>query len=122
MRHGRHGYWSNVDMPAPDTPCVRGEHMDFSERKTYLNSLPASATLELDALQVSGNDGKGMKQESACGAWFTARVPGFTPPSFRSFAISRMYVVKIKVRIEVAGKEFEQEVVSGMREMRSVAG
>ncbi|KAJ4376226.1 hypothetical protein N0V83_001509 [Neocucurbitaria cava] len=44
--------------------------------------------------------------------WFTARIPGFTPPSFKSFAITRVYKVKVKLGVELAGKQFVLEAES----------
>jgi hypothetical protein len=41
------------------------------------------------------------------------------PPSFRSFAISRGYRLKVKLGIEVDGKEFEHEAGSDVKQMRS---
>jgi hypothetical protein len=41
-------------------------------------------------------------------------------PRFRSFAVGRRYVVKVKLGMEVGGKRFEQGVESGVREMGSV--
>jgi hypothetical protein len=38
---------------------------------------------------------------------FSARIPGTTVPAFRSFAVTRVYRLKVKVVVEACGKEFE---------------
>lgn len=105
------------NMPAPDTPFSIGEHNSESKEAMHLNCLPHSTTVEL--AEVPGEEKKEMVQANSCEAWFTARVPGYTPPSFRSFAISRTYRVKIKLGIEIGGKKFEHEVKSWIHEMGS---
>jgi hypothetical protein len=122
FRDGRHRDDKYVNMPAPDAPFKYQEHTDLCKQKIPLNTLPDSATLDLQDVQVPSDKKKESEIVSTCEAWFAARVPGFTPPSFRSFAISRMYVVKVKLGVELAGKRFEQEVVSNVKEMRSAAG
>ncbi|KAF2851852.1 hypothetical protein T440DRAFT_354796, partial [Plenodomus tracheiphilus IPT5] len=77
-----------------------------TRRKTHLNALPESVTVELE--EVPGyEDADRMEQAQNCEAWFTARVPGNTTPSFKSFAISRRYGVKVKVGVGLGGKGFE---------------
>ncbi|KAF2203227.1 hypothetical protein GQ43DRAFT_334918, partial [Delitschia confertaspora ATCC 74209] len=61
-------------------------------RKSTDNSLPAQ------------------KQANECEAWFTSRIPGYMPPGFRSFAITRAYRVKVKIQVELCGKSFSFEV------------
>jgi hypothetical protein len=49
-------------------------------------------------------------------------VPSVTPPSFRSFAITRAYKVRVKLGVEVGGKKFDMEVESYVREMGGCVG
>jgi hypothetical protein len=93
----------------------------YREKKTALNSLPDMQVLELPEVQIEGEK-KGMEQASYCEHWWTGRVPGFTPPSFTSFAISRTYRIKVKMGVEVGGKKFEYEVESHIKELGSVPG
>jgi hypothetical protein len=109
------------------------ENTRLSERKTVLNALPEHAVLELEEQDVSvgkgeekgveknlGDEKKGERvaeqaQQAEC--WFTARVPGFTPPAFTSWAVTRTYRVKVKVEVEIGGKKFLYEVESHVRHM-----
>jgi hypothetical protein len=97
------------------------ENTVYSEKKTALNSLPDMHVIELPEVQVEGEK-KGMEQARHCEHWWTGRVPGFTPPSFQSFAISRAYRIKVKMGIEAGGKKFEYQVESHVRELGSVPG
>ena len=81
------------------TPDVKACH----ENKTRLNSLPEFSTVELPEVLVE----KEVKQGSGCEIWFKGRIPGLTPPSFQSFAITRSYRIKVKIRTEIGGKEFD---------------
>jgi hypothetical protein len=105
-------------MPSPDAPYSGRQRDDFTERKTHLNSLPEATTLDLVEVP-SGEDKKQMNQADSCEAWFTARVPGFTAPSFKSFAITRAYRVKVKLGIEIAGKKFEHEAEGEVHDLCS---
>lgn len=116
-RDGHHRNNRYENMPSPDAPGSKHEHIESIKRKTLLNSLPESATLELE--EIPGGEKKAMEQASSCEAWFSARVPGFMPPSFKSFAINRNYRVKVKLGVEVGGKKFEHKVRSEIRNMRS---
>lgn len=118
-REGRHKKNRYETMPPPDAPYLKRQHVEFTEHKEHLNAIPPSVTLELD--QVLNEDTKQMEQAAYCETWFTARVPGLTAPSFRSFAVNRSYRVKVKLGIEVGGKEYEHEVESFVREMGSAA-
>jgi hypothetical protein len=93
------------NIRAPDAPYSGREHHDKCERKTHLNSLPESAKLELEEVPGEGAIG----QVSSCEAWFSAQVPGFIPPSFRSFAISKTYRVKVKLGIEIGGRSLNMK-------------
>ncbi|ORY14468.1 hypothetical protein BCR34DRAFT_560510 [Clohesyomyces aquaticus] len=95
------------------------DQVNFEEKKTLLNAVPPSQVVELAEVEVPGEK-KMTEQGLRCDAWFTGRVPGFTPPSFRSFAITRSYRVKVKVQVGVAGKEFECSAESTDCEMGSV--
>jgi hypothetical protein len=129
---GKH--WSNryESWPSPDQMYVKGkyEHEEYTERKTPLNALPESVTLELDTalpeygvLAGSKETHNGVKEElqvrRACEQWFTARIPGATVPSFRSFAITRAYKVRVKLGVEVGGKKFEMQAESAVGSMGS---
>ncbi|KAF2788921.1 hypothetical protein K505DRAFT_254410 [Melanomma pulvis-pyrius CBS 109.77] len=97
------------------------EHNRYREKKTPLNSIPESHVVELPEVQAEGEKKK-MEQAKHCEFWWTGRVPGFTPPSFQSFAVARFYRVRIKMGVEIAGKKFESEVESHVRELGSVLG
>jgi hypothetical protein len=96
-------------MPHPDTPYSGREHTVFNESKTRLNALPESVVLEPDE---NRDDKKGETHTPTTHASFTARIPGTTPPSFRSFAVTRAYRVRARVVVEVCGKEFEVDMES----------
>lgn len=104
---GRHrGVTAGEYMPAPDMR-YSGYEMGFSfNDKHPLQPVPPSATVQLDNAPSYG-DTKMADQAGSCEAWFSAWVPGITPPSFKSFAISRDYRVRVKVLVEVGGKTFE---------------
>jgi hypothetical protein len=93
----------------------------YREKKTALNSLPDMQVIELPEVQAEGQK-KGMEQARHCEHWWTGRIPGFTPPSFQSFAISRAYRIKVKMGVEVGGKKFDYEIESHIRELGSVPG
>lgn len=118
LSDGSHGKNEYIDMPPPNAPFSGQERIYDCERKTLLNSLSDSVTLELE--EVVGAEKKVTEQASSCEAWFTARVPGFTPPSFKSFAISREYHLKVKLGVGIGGKWFEHELECSVREMGSV--
>jgi hypothetical protein len=75
-------------------------------------------------LERAVNKGKegaaGIEQAKSCEVWFSARVPGVTPPNFRSFAITRVYKVRVKLGVEVGGKKFDMEAESNVKEMGSL--
>ncbi|KAF2185697.1 hypothetical protein K469DRAFT_707361 [Zopfia rhizophila CBS 207.26] len=81
------------------------EEREVVEKKKYLNSIPEFQVVELPEVQVG--EKKQIEQAGQCEAWFRGRVPGFTPPSFRSFAITRTYRLKVKLRVEIGGKHFD---------------
>jgi hypothetical protein len=80
-----------------------GDENDHSEMKTLLNSLPDSSTVGLPEVIVEKEKEQGSEYE----VWFKGRVPGLTPPSFQSFAITRAYRIKVKIGIEIGGKKFD---------------
>ena len=131
-RSGLHRSNRYESWPPPDQLYIvaKNEHEDFTERKTSLNALPESAILELTAglpeysviASSSGEKHSGAMEEkvkSTCEQWFTARIPGVTVPSFRSFAITRAYKVRVKLGVEVGGKKFEREAESAVGRMGS---
>lgn len=132
---GREGGWEG-DMPGPDKMYSGRENQDLSRGKVGLNCVPGEVVVEMgwSSNSVRGDDGKGFglgekekgnKTEMQTGVeggsehfvTFTARVPSTTTASFRSFAISRAYGVKLRLNVEIGGKTFEQVVESGIREM-----
>jgi hypothetical protein len=115
MMSGSHRQNKYENMPPTDATYPGQEHKDICRQEVPLNTLPASATVEFE--ETSSGEKKAMEQARSCGVWFTARVPSFTPPSFRSFAISRAYQVKLTYGVEVCGKKYEQRIKSVVREM-----
>jgi len=108
MMSGHH-FREPEDLP---TGAFSGyEKVDFDEKKTALNSIPDAKTLELEEVMVPGEK-KGVGQAGSAEVWFSSRVPGFTPPSFRSFAISRLYRLRVKMEIQIGEKKFEHQVES----------
>lgn len=114
--------WSAVNtMMGPPSKYARtgagyradDERISREDRQS-LNAVPETQTVAMGEGGMSESD-KGQKtgeQEQHCDAWFNGRVPGFTHPSFRSFAISVAYHLKAKIRVEVGGKEFDAEAAS----------
>ncbi|KAF1962176.1 hypothetical protein CC80DRAFT_400800 [Byssothecium circinans] len=106
--------YKNVPTTAPQGLYSGGESERYREEKTLLNSLPAGpqvvALEEVSTAGMGEKDGKGVRQAESCAVWFTARVPGTTPPSFKSFAITRTYRLKVSVGVEVGGKKFESKI------------
>jgi hypothetical protein len=98
----------------PRSSYRSGDEREIGEDKVLLNSLPESCTVALPQLPMleekEKDDEKGTEQGSECEAWFKARVPGTTAPSFQSFAITRTYHIKVKIGIEIGGKDFDFEV------------
>ncbi|KAF2269830.1 hypothetical protein CC78DRAFT_564515 [Lojkania enalia] len=95
------------------------EHV-YREKKTALNAIPESHTIELQEVPVVGEKGKKeMEQETKCDVWFNARLPGQTVPSFVSFAIVRAYRVKAKIGVEIGEKKFVYELESHVQHLGS---
>lgn len=80
-----------------------GDEQACDEEKTLLNSLPEVASVELEVMKVE----KGVEQAGGCEVWFRGRVPVWVPASFRSFAVTRAYRVKVKIAVEIGGKGFD---------------
>ncbi|KAH4206420.1 hypothetical protein HBI95_128210 [Parastagonospora nodorum] len=97
-------------MQPPITPFSGQEFVPSSKEKIHLNSIPPSATLNLR--ETPSENGEASQRASSCDTWFKARIPGFTSPSFKSFAITRAYMIKVKICIGIGGKKFEHEVKS----------
>jgi hypothetical protein len=106
-------------MTSPNAPGTKRELHDLAKHETVLNSLPESVTLEPNEHFIQG--GEACEQTSTLDAWFSARVPGSTPPSFKSFAIDRTYKLNLKLGIEIGGKKFEHRISSEVREMGSAS-
>lgn len=101
--------------PRPQSSYAKQEDTHYREKKTILNSLPESQIVELE--EVPAGEKKEMVQAQQCEYWFAARIPGFTPPSFTSFAITRMYRVKVKLGVEIGEKKFAYETESHIRHL-----
>jgi hypothetical protein len=114
---GHHLNNKYVNLPPPYAPYSGSERRWGDRKKTRLNDLPESATQEVG--EVPCEDGGATEQGTSCEAWFTARVPGSTLPSFRSFAITRTYKLLVKLGIEVGGKKFKHHVFSEFCEVES---
>lgn len=83
------------------------------EDRLPLNAVPDSQTAALDErVAESGEEQKITEQEEHCEVWFSGRVPGFTCPTFRSFAINLAHHLHAKIRVEFGGKEFDIEAES----------
>lgn len=71
-----------------------------------------------DSKGMEGADEQEKEMEKEKGrsgeVWFTARIPGFIPPSFKSFAITRVYRIKVKLGVELGGKQFVLEAESNV--------
>lgn len=119
---GSHGKHHKVSMPAPDKPYTKRsrESQYFAKKLTRLNVLPARTTVELADVPGSG-EAKTSEKATSCEAWFTARLPENIAPSFKSFALSRAYKLKVKLGVEVGGKHFECSAESHVRELCSAA-
>jgi hypothetical protein len=115
MMSGNHRKNKYQNMPPPNAPYSGSEHKDIKRQEVPLNALPASATIEFE--EIPSGEKEAMEQARNCGVWFTARVPSSTPPSFRSFAISRAYQIKLIYGVEVGGKKYEHKVKSLVREV-----
>jgi hypothetical protein len=100
-------------VPEPGSRWELTQQDIYRENKTMLNAVPASQIVELVELGEKGE----MGQAQQCEYWFTARVPGFTPPSFKSFAITRAYRVKVKLGVEIGEKRFPFETESFVRSL-----
>jgi hypothetical protein len=114
-------YSSGKDYtPNPGDKHYRWGYDIYREKSVSLNAIPESHTIELAEVPVVGEkDRKEVKQEERGEIWFAARVPGFTPPSFTSFAITRAYRVKVKLGIVIGEKSFKHEVESHVRYLGS---
>ncbi len=129
MSEGHHRGNRNEMWPPPHRVYESRETELFEERKNPLNAIPESATLELGPAppgyseknreKMSAGEMASSEQVNNGEVWFTSRVPGFTPPSFKSFAISRAYRLKVKLGVEIGGKQFVHETESHVRSMGS---
>lgn len=114
LMQGQHHDGTPVDSPTG--PFSGWEHTARSEGKTALNSLPEAQVVQLEEVPLPGEK-KGTEQGSSVECWFSARVPGFTAPSFNSFAIARNYRIKAKMGVQIGEKKFEYEVESHVRSL-----
>ncbi|KAH7132228.1 hypothetical protein B0J11DRAFT_577158 [Dendryphion nanum] len=107
--------------PTHASGWIGQEDIVYREKKTVLNALPSDAVVvELDEENIAGEkDEKKTQQKDYVDCWFSSRIPGFTPPSFTSFAVSRLYRVKVRARIECGDKKFEYEAEGHVRGMGS---
>ncbi|PSN66199.1 hypothetical protein BS50DRAFT_574666 [Corynespora cassiicola Philippines] len=114
------GYqWKDATPPPLASAFSGQESTVYDERKTLLNAVPGERVVQLE--EIPAGEKKETVQADKCEVWFTGRVPGNTPSSFRSFAVSRMYRIKVRLAVEVGsgGKKFEMEAESHVREVRS---
>lgn len=118
-RAGAHGKNQNVAMPPSDKMFEHSgeKHKDYAERKTNFNSVPEFAAIE--PKDVPSYEEKQMGQAKAGEVSSTSRMPGFTPPSFKSFVITRVYRRKIKLGVEVGRKQFVFAVESHIKRIWS---
>jgi hypothetical protein len=87
--------------PSPSSTQGAGWEAEKDEKKRRKEK---EAEAEVSA-SGSGTDGQaGAMQQHVS---FSARIPGTTVPAFRSFAVTRVYRLKVKVVVEACGKEFE---------------
>ncbi|KAJ4305696.1 hypothetical protein N0V90_001227 [Kalmusia sp. IMI 367209] len=103
---------------APTGLYSGSEHSIYCEHKTSLNSLPELQVIELDEVPLPGEKNS-TEQAGHTEAWFTARIPGFIPPSFIGFAMSRVYRIKAKIVVKIGEKKFEHEAESHVRSLGS---
>lgn len=87
---------------------ARTEETSTTEDKTPLNCVPQEHIVEL------GDGGH-------CEAWFPSWIPSYMAPSFRSFAISRRYTMRIKLEAQIGGKKFELKAESWVRSLGGVS-
>lgn len=109
--YGNHRHDKGNSISIPETHCSGSKHRKFLVDKTALKMVPLSVTLEL--LEVlHGVDRNNKIPVNSCKAWFTAKVPGTTIESFKSFAISRACKMRIRLTIKIWRKTFEQHMAS----------
>jgi hypothetical protein len=128
-RSGKHRSNKYESWPPPDQgfAVAKLEHEEFTEKKTPLNALPPSATMEFGGLPAytimagsEGKEGSDMQDQTRrCEQWFTARIPCATVPSFRSFAITRAYKIRVGLEVDFGGKKFKMETESLVGRMGS---
>jgi hypothetical protein len=88
-------------LPSPSSTQGADWEAEKDEKKSRKEK---EAEAEVSA-SGSGTDGQaGAMQQHVS---FSARIPGTTVPAFRSFAVTRVYRLKVKVVVEACGKEFE---------------
>lgn len=116
LMQGHH--FDGTPLDAPTGTFSGWEHTVYREKKTALNSLPESQVVQLEEVPLP-SEKKSTEQANSAEVWFSARVPGFMPPSFQSFAISRTYRVKAKIGVQIGEKRFDYEVESHVRRLGS---
>ncbi|KAF9739758.1 hypothetical protein PMIN06_011829 [Paraphaeosphaeria minitans] len=116
LMQGHH--FNGTPLDAPTGLFSGWEHTIYHEKKTALNSLPESQVVQLEEVPLP-DEKKGTEQANSAEAWFSARVPGFTPPSFQCFAISRAYRIKAKIGVQIGEKKFQHEVESYVENLGS---
>lgn len=100
----------------PTGPYSGLEHAIYRMEKTVLNSVPEAQVVELEDVPLV-EEKKGTRQADSAEAWFSSRLPGFTPPDFHSFAIARAYRIKVKMEVRIGEKKFEHEAKSNVRNL-----
>jgi hypothetical protein len=114
---GQHS--NRTPLDAPTGPFSGCEHTIYREKKNPLNALPESQAVQLEEVPLPGEK-KGTEQATSAEVWFSARVPGFIPPSFQCFAISRAYRIKTKIGVQIGEKKFEHVVESHVESLGSL--
>jgi hypothetical protein len=90
--------------PSPSTALGSEGEAEKDEKKKSGKEKEAEAEAEARASGSSGDGQAGAMQQHVS---FSARIPGTTVPAFRSFAVTRVYRLRVKVVVEACGKEFE---------------
>ncbi|KXS98650.1 hypothetical protein AC578_10072 [Pseudocercospora eumusae] len=81
----------------------RGEHEEIDEEKILLNANPDTQTVQGEQ-RMAENSSK-----LVFPATFEARIPSSVCPSFRTLNINRTYRLKMVLRADICGKEFEHK-------------
>jgi hypothetical protein len=113
---GCHRKDAHTFMPPSYAPYSGRERQVCSKHKTKLtDNAPQSVVLE----SVNTYNGESDRRQPGNEVQFKCRLPATLPPSFKSFAISRRYRLKVKLGVTIGGKTFKHEVWSDIRHICS---